>query len=116
MYGCYDSIIVYGFIDPFEGYILDNKIFFNDYPEIDIYAFEIIRNNIITVVYGIQCKLDEKTGKIIVNKSFIDRFYNDYIKFINNKYPNLPIPELGYYSCIIGDFENELDTYGFNFN
>lgn len=112
MYGCYYGILAYGFIEELDGYMVDSE-FIEDYPEVKIFAIEVVKNYMCRPVYGIDCYVEEETGEIIVDTELIDKFYNDYVEFLKKEHPNENIPKLGYHLCVKGDFEDDNETYTF---
>jgi len=118
----YDSYIIYGWKELYNGYKIDNDWLL--YYGIGCYTSSIINNNACDVIYGSICTIDKKTGKIIideytkeqVNNAFNNiQYYNKRMKSIKNntigqnRYTFL---NLEYYSGLYGDnIWDEFITY-----
>lgn len=118
MYGCAIPVLIYGWIENNSDMLLDPEWIETNYPFIDFYASETIRNHIYSGAYGIKCKLTEN-GEIQSDHELeeeVKKLYNlwcDYIKKQKKSKSKSKeeLPTLGYHLVISGDYEWEHKCY-----
>ena len=66
MYGCSDGVIVYGFLEEDREFMICDD--FLEKFQIRAYCADVVRNYAGNYIYGIQCKLDKKTGAVSLTK------------------------------------------------
>ena len=117
MYGEYDAIVVYGVTDSFER-VLDEKWLTENYPFINIFAYNIVRLYRCQPVYGIECDFDIKTGVASIGDTYkkqVDDFYEKFKEYHTKNKTNFFENDciMGYHLCIDGDYSvgNSLDKY-----
>jgi hypothetical protein len=111
MFGCANAVLIYGWIENNSDLMLDPEWLETNYPFIDYYASETVRNHMYSACYGITCKLDTD-GNIIIdneNKEAVQQLYTLWCKYQEkkkkkNKLAN-KLPVLGFHLVISGDFE-----------
>lgn len=115
MYGCFDTIIVYGWCEESYDTIIDEDWIIDNYPDIGTYAYNIINHCLMgKAVYGVLCKLDISTGKLTIDnneKIIVEELFSKVIEYIKTKYPDRIYPMLGYYPVIYGNYKIEHETY-----
>ena len=85
MYGCSDGVLVYGFNMGDRQYTIDYDYFESLFPNISLYAADVVKNCLGEAVYGISCGLDKETGQAIIsdeNKEKVKILYNKYVEYL----------------------------------
>lgn len=139
MYGCYDSVVVYGWNQGDRDYVL------TDLPDdINTFARDVVRGHCGEVIYGVYCSLNRITGvvevddkeKMLVDDAFkhvkvpkqkefifdefdidLDNCTEDMKKAIYQEQKDEHEHEhvkLGYYNCLTGDYEIAQEEINFN--
>jgi hypothetical protein len=126
MYGCYYSKIIYGFCEGNSDYILDSKWLYQQELEdiIIIGGIGVVRNYMGEACYGVNCSINDDTGKIEVpdeHKIIIEAFYKKFMAYNKINPERLQksasyededeTPHLGYYTVIQGDYGVCQETY-----
>jgi hypothetical protein len=113
MYGCFEPVVIYGWMENNTDFMLDIKWLETNYPFINFYASNVIRNHMYKASYGIECKLTEQ-GEIIIHDDYkrdIAFLYNLWCDYHRKSKKNIKMPELGYHLVVSGDFEWEHQSY-----
>lgn len=105
MHTCFDAYIVYGFSEGNREDVLDATWLYDNFPEIYIYALDVVKGHLGEACYGITCGLNVETGEIIIepdSKEKVKKFYDKFVKL----YPEKQV-QLGYYRALQGDYDKE---------
>ena len=112
MYGCGDACVVYGFNFGDRNSKFDSDWLYENYPKVECYAVDIVRNYLGEPIYGVVCDFDRNTGQAIgpsnKEKEIVKSLYNKYIQYLKEK--NISIldnVELGYHLAVYGWDEEE---------
>lgn len=114
MYGCSDSVIVYGFNMGDREYMIDHIYLECVFHGINQYALDIVRHNLGEAIYGISCGLDKETGQAIINdedKQKVKQCYDKYIEYLKKKLSKKDLKNkmtkisLGFNLAVSGDYE-----------
>ena len=67
MYGCYYSNIIYGFCEGNSDYVLDSEWLYEQEKDVIIIGgIGVVRNYMGEACYGVNCSINNETGKIEV--------------------------------------------------
>ena len=103
MYGCFDGVIVYGFLEENNCAVLSSEWLDKHFPRVEIYASGVVRCYCSTAIYGISCTLNVETGVVELDqedKKEIEAFFALY-KSQNSTCK----PSLGFHTAVVGDYE-----------
>lgn len=102
MYGDSTPIIVYGWYETSENHMIHTDWLEKHYPEINIYATEVVRMYAVRILYGIKCKIDQRGNLTIPPiKTIIDDAYETITAQTEEKIYS----PLGIHLGITGGFE-----------
>ena len=112
MHGCYDGYMFFGFNENETDNIIDPDWLYQTYPDIQVFATNVVRNYLGVACYGIRCKTDIVTGMPIISaeeKQKVTEFYNAFVLYKTTMADGKKIKpiNLGYYIGISGDFCDE---------
>lgn len=116
MYGCGDACLVYGFNLNTRDIKFDDDWLYKNYPDIECYARDIVRNYLGEAIYGVRCDIDLLTGKVTgpeeKQEKMVVELYYKYLKYYNKhdirKYgKGAQDVKLGYHLAVIGWDEEE---------
>jgi hypothetical protein len=113
MFGQAIPCLVYGFNLNTRDIRFDDDWMNSNYPNIECYAIDIVKNCLGEPVYGIECDIDIVTGNITGPSEeeieSLKELYNKYITYYKNNYSenNAENIQLGYHVAVLGwDEEN----------
>lgn len=113
MYSCYDSYLVYGIMESDRSMVLDDEWFSENYPNLGMFASDVVRNTMGNAVYGTSVGICEATGQVnpptAESKAEVDRLYE--ILCQHCEVEGWPKPRLGYFLVISGDYEKDHSEY-----
>ena len=112
MFGQAFPCLVYGFNLNNRSIKLDDDWLASNYPMIECYAIDIVRNYLGEAVYGIQCDIDTDTGLVTgpneEEMQIIKELYNKYLTFYRNyQERDIENVKLGYHLAVLGWDEEE---------
>ena len=118
MYGCSNSVLVYGFNMGDQDYIIDYDYLADVFPDISQYSSETIRNCLCEAIYGISCALDKKTGQAIISdeeKDKVKKLYDKYFEYVKTNFDltyeeRIKDIKLGFHLAVSGDYETCQET------
>lgn len=84
MYGCYDGIVVYGFNEINRESLLDENWLRENYPDLEFFCADIVRNHLGTAVYGVRCSISEETGIPEITEEEKEKVKVLYARFQNS--------------------------------
>lgn len=105
MYGCFNPVIVYGWVEPRDYFVIDQDWFDEQGFDSPWFAKETIKNCAYGTCYGITCRLDE-SGVIELDQADKTKVENAY--YIVKKYyihENIDLTALAYHQALEGDAE-----------
>ena len=109
MFGCYNSVMLYGFHEGSRCSILDCQWLDENYPEVKIAALNIVRNCLGEACYGVYTSVGSD-GKLIIDpqdKACIDKLWHCFYQFHANA-PLVNTSQHGKYST--NDVENNIES------
>jgi hypothetical protein len=113
MFGQAFPCIIYGFNLNSRCIRFDDEWMNSNYPDIQCYAIDIVRNYLGEPVYGLECDFDTLTGKITSpseeEMESVRELYNKYISYYNNTISSNDSEniKLGYHIAVLGWDEEE---------
>lgn len=116
MFGQSFPCLVYGFNLNDRSTKLDDDWLASNYPMIQCYAIDIVRNCLGEPVYGIQCDIDTDTGVITgLNEEemkMVKELYDKYLVFYRNykEERDIKYVNLGYHLVVLGWDEEDHET------
>lgn len=114
MYGCSDAVLVYGFNMGDRESIIDHDYLNEVFPDINLYASDVVRNYLGESIYGIQCAFDPELGQAMISPleaAEVQKLYDKYMEYLqkklskkqfNNKKKSI---KMCFHLAIIGDYE-----------
>lgn len=108
MFGQANPCLVYGFNLNNQNIRFDDDWMNSNYPNIECYGMNIVRNYLGEPIYGIQCDIDTTTGNITSpseeDVESLRELYNKYITYYKNTYSenNIKNIQLGYHVAVLG--------------
>ncbi len=109
MYSCYDGYVVFGVMESERDAMLEHDWLEENFPSLNVYASDVVRNHMGNAVYGISVHLDQTTGQAYVSaedKADVMRLYellcNYYARLGDTQKPNV-----GFFTVVSGDYECE---------
>jgi hypothetical protein len=112
MYSCYDSYVVYGVMEGDRNMVLEREWLETNFPQLSVYASDVVRNTMGNPVYGITGHLDSETGQVHVSddeKKCIQELYSLLMKYCEET--GHEKPSVGYFTVVSGDYEEEHEAY-----
>ncbi len=112
MYSCYDAYVVYGVMEGDRNMVLEREWLEINFPQLCIYASDVVRNTMGNAVYGIVGHLDAETGQARIDpedKKYVQELYSLLVNYC--KETGHAKPELGYYTVVSGDYEEDHAVY-----
>ena len=100
MYGYFDPVIIYGFLEGNRDQIISDE-WLNNYG-INSYASDVVKLYCGEVVYGILASLDAESGKVEISDE--DKKLVDIAANVKNTIP-------GFHLALIGDYQHCHDEY-----
>ncbi len=118
MYSCYDAYVVYGVMEGDRNMVLAKDWLEVNFPDVGIFASDVVRNCMGNAVYGCTVRLNAATGQALATdaqKECIQMLYTlleNYWKEIGTKYDTkYDMPRMGYFTVVAGDYEQEHTEY-----
>ena len=106
MHGCANACIVYGFNLGTRNLKFDADWLDENYPGVDLYAHDIVRNYLGEPVYGFSCDSDIYTGVISKpseeQKQMIQNLFHKYMEYMKQNDENTDKIKLGYHVVVYG--------------
>lgn len=114
MHGCADPCLVYGFNFGDRNSKFDPDWLYENYPGIECYAADIVRNYLGEPIYGVACYFDNVNGKAITpsdeEQETVKNLYNTYIEYMKkNEISIINDVILGYHLAVYGWDQEEHD-------
>jgi hypothetical protein len=109
MYSCYDGYVVFGVMESERDAMLERDWLEENFPSLNMYASDVVRNHMGNAVYGISVHLDKTTGQACVsaeNKAEVMRLH----ELLCNYYARLgdaQKPGVGFFTVVSGDYTHE---------
>lgn len=107
MYSCYDSYLVFGVIESSRHAMLDRDWLEEHFPDINMFASDVVRNHMGNAVYCVVAQFDKQTGQAYVsNESHAEviRLYDvlyQYYTGMGDEY----LPDVGFFTVISGGYD-----------
>ena len=114
MFGCSDAVLVYGFNMGDREFIINYGYLDEKFPDIFLYARDVVKNDMGEAIYGISCGLDKETGQAIIsdeNKEKVKKLYDKYIEYLKKHLTQKDFKkkmkeiELCFRLAVTGDYE-----------
>jgi hypothetical protein len=112
MYSCYDGYVVFGVMEGDRSMVLERDWLEVNFPQLSVYASDVVRNTMGNAVYGITGHLDTETGQVIVaevDKKCVQELYSLLVKYCEET--GHATPSVGYFTVVSGDYEEEHEAY-----
>ncbi len=112
MYSCYDGYVVFGVMESDRSMVLERDWLEVNFPQLSVYASDVVRNTMGNAVYGILGHLDSETGQVIVaevDKKCVQELYSLLVKYCEETGHEKPC--MGYFTVVSGDYEEEHEAY-----
>ncbi len=112
MYSCYDAYVVYGVMEGDRNMVLEREWLGVNFPDVGIFASDVVRNCMVNAVYGCTVRLNPATGQALATdaqKEYIQMLYTLLENYCNET--GHAKPSLGYYTVVAGDYEQEHTDY-----
>jgi hypothetical protein len=115
MYGQFDPFILYGILESNRDSVLDSDWLQSNFPSLDTYASDVVRNYMGSAIYGVPVYLDPKTGSAYVSEEdrvIVQRLYDRLCAYYKARGASQnDLPEMGYFLAMSGDYECEHEVY-----
>jgi hypothetical protein len=112
MYSCYDAYVMYGIMEGDRCMVLEREWLETNFPEVVLAASDVVRNTMGNAVYGVTVFLDNDTGKASASdaeKKSIQDLYRILLNYCEETGHAKPL--VGYFTVVMGDFEEEHEPY-----
>ncbi len=112
MYSCYDAYVVYGVMEGDRNTVLDREWLDTHFPNMSIYASDVVRNTMGNAVYGCTVHLCIMSGHANVTdevKEDVQKLYDLLCKHCKESGQSEPM--MGYFTAVSGDYEEDHDVY-----
>jgi hypothetical protein len=115
MYSCYDPFVVFGIQESNRDMMLDSEWLAEHFPNIQMWASDIVRNCMGSAIYGYAVYLQRETGMSTVSdeeKADVEALYERMCAHYRAQgVSEEDMPEMGYFLAMSGDYECEHSSY-----